>query len=182
MPPKAKVNEPPPPQMRRRAPRRAAVAANPALIDDTPTSAAVRRDIAARWLAIGVTQDRAAREAGVDVRTVAKWAADEAFRARIADLRARAFTEIEADMLANVRFALDLERRVFTEEIKHDNPAYLEARPLLIRIRDLIFRIESPAPAGDDPARGVTVAVYNGAGGVQHEQPGRIVDSTVTGQ
>lgn len=170
--------KPAPRTARPRGPQ-AVPAVPPVAVTDPPDGMPVRRDVAARWLAIGTTQKRAADEAGVDVRTVAQWCTEQPFRDRIADLRATAFTELEADMLANVRHAIDLERRVFTEELKHDNPAYREAKPLLERVRNLIFRIEAPPAQGGDAQGSPGVAVYVANGGVQHERPGgTVIDST----
>ncbi|MCK9496142.1 MAG: helix-turn-helix domain-containing protein [Dehalococcoidia bacterium] len=132
---------------------------------------AVRREVAAYWLAIGVTQQRAADECGVDLRTVQRWCAEQDFQQHVADLRQQAFAEIEPQMWANVRLALDVERRMLNGEVQGDDPAWGAAKSLLDRFRGLALSAEAPPPPGGGGPGGVAVTVY--ANGERRDEPDR---------
>lgn len=118
---------------------------------------AARREIAAYWLGIGVTQQRAADECGADLRTVQRWCAEPEFREQVAAHRRQAFDEIAPQMFANVRLALDVERRVMNGELARDDDSAVEARDLLTRFRAasvVRYRERDPGELGASAARG----------------------------
>ncbi|MCK9495242.1 MAG: helix-turn-helix domain-containing protein [Dehalococcoidia bacterium] len=136
----------------------------------TTAQNATRREVAAYWLAIGVTQQRAADECGVDLRTVQRWCAEDDFQQRLRGLREQAFAEIEPQMWANVRLALDVERRMLNGEVKGDDPAWSAAKSLLDRFRGLALTAEAPPPAGGGAQGGVALTVNVGG---QRDEPER---------
>lgn len=141
-----------PASSRRQQPRPAA--AERAL---TTAQNAARRELAAYWLGIGVTQQRAADECGADLRTVQRWCAEQSFQDRIAQHRRTAFEQIEPQMWANVRLALDVERRMMNGELKADDPAWLAAQRLLDRFRAVFVDVDAPPSSGgslEGPAGG----------------------------
>lgn len=114
--------------------------------DEWPT----KREIAARCLALGMTQQKSADEAMVDLTTVQRWLREEPYVAHIDDLRRYGFQQVEADWIGGLRLALRCETQMFNGEIEPNDPRYIEARRRIDRF-DKFLMVRPPTGAGGEP-------------------------------
>lgn len=136
---------------------------------------AAQREHAARWLAIGLSQQATADRVGVGLRTVQRWLSeDEGFLARVEELRGLAIERIEPKVWALVELALENMRRMFAGEMKASDPVYVESRTFLNRFFERTFYVEAAPPAGGVAPAAPTFNINVGRDG--SEQHSRAVD------
>lgn len=139
-----------------------------------------QKEMAARCLAIGFTQQRTSVEAQVTLRTVQNWCTDATFMARVDELRQDAFQRIEPKVWANLELALENERQVLAGEMQADDARYVESRKLLDRLVAKLFYVAEASTPGGNAAAAASLNVY--VGGEQSDRPpGRRVSEPIDG-
>lgn len=102
---------------------------------------------AARYIAIGCTQQYSADQVGVTLRTVQNWCAEDEFDQVVTQLRDLAWARVEPGIMANVELALEVQRQMFRGEVSPDDKRYAAAQRLIDRILDRLLTIRTE----DDP-------------------------------
>lgn len=114
---------------------------------------------AAELRALGYTQQMVADQVGRDLRTVQRWCADDAFDARVRELRHLMRYEVEPDILANLRLAVKVQREVFLGQRDPKDATYKEAREF---VRIFLARLLTADPDDRAPNVGANVQVNVG--------------------
>lgn len=122
------------------------------------------KQLAARYLAIGCTQQYAAEKTDTPHRTLQHWIAEPEFHAWTLYLRDVAVAQIETDIAANVRLALEVQAEVMRGDLSAKSDRYRVADKLLYRFVDRLVAIEAGPAAPDGAPVGPTVVIQNAPG------------------
>lgn len=137
-----------------------------------------QREHAARWLAIGLTQQATADKVGVGLRTVQRWVnEDEGFLDRIEELRSLTFEHLEQRFSALLEHAVEVHHQVLNGEVAHDASAAIVADKLLTRFVEKLFEPSAATATAAAPV-GSQVNVYTGG---EPERPSRRIDGYAAG-
>lgn len=136
--------------------------------DDSVALAAIVRgwkpakQLAAKYLAIGCTQEYTAQKTETPHRTLQHWCAEPEFHTWVLHLREVAVAQIEQDIAANVRLALEVQAEVMRGELSASSDRFIVADKLLYRFVDRLVYVE-PATSADS-ALGATVVIQHARG------------------
>ena len=117
-----------------------------------------KQKLVARYLAIGYTQEMAARAVGYSERQVGRLIVDPAFTGLVQQLHERLWSRLEPEIVANMLLAVDVQRRMFLGEINPSDGRYRAAERLLNRILERLL-VADPARAAATPTAAVQVNV-----------------------
>ena len=112
-------------------------------------------------MAIGYTQQMAADEMGIALRTVQNYCAKKGFYEYVKHLSLLAWERVEPSLMANMELALDVQRQVLLGKIDAKDGRYVEARALiqvLIRFLQVATR---KADDGGEAGTGATPSVID---------------------